>query len=251
MTTPSSAPSRHHRSVKNYLIDRRFQLKYAGLLFGVAALLSLALGLLLWNTSLALSSQSEKAVASGQQAVALAQQVADESKKVSAVVRMNIVEDPFYRDNPELLAAFQDDQKKQDAAMAAQQKELEDRAASLAAQAAAIAGEQQRMLLGLFAILALLAVGVGLLGIVVTHKVAGPIFKMTRQMQALGDGQLRLPDPLRKGDELVGFFGAFEEMVRKLRAQREKELALLAEAKDGDAAALGALEKELARALDR
>src|SRR5690606_16831016 len=128
--------------------------------------------------------------------------------KVSAVVRMNIVKDPFYKDDPELLAAFQDDQKKQDEAMAAQQRELQARADALAAQAEGLAAQQRTMLLALFVLLALLAVGVGVAGIVVTHKVAGPIFKMTRQIRALGEGRWRVPDPLRKGDELADFFGA-------------------------------------------
>jgi nitrogen fixation/metabolism regulation signal transduction histidine kinase len=255
-TTPSEAPPRrHHRSVKNYLLDRHFQLKYAGILFGVAGALSLALGFLLYRTSKELVTQSQQAVASGQQAVTLAQQVAAESEKVSAVVRMNIVQDPTYKDNPELIAAFQAEQKKEDATMAAQQEELRDQAERLATQAGAIGSQQRTMLIALFVLLGFLVVGVGLAGIVVTHKVAGPIFKMTRQIQALGQGSFRLPSPLRKGDELADFFGAFETTVKKLRAQREKELALLAQAKEsleeGEARArLEELESELARALE-
>lgn len=249
---------RHHRSVKNYLLDSHFQLKYAGLLFAVAASLSLVLGLLLWNTSEKLVAQSQQAVGSGQQAVSLAQQVAEESEKVSAVVRMNIVEDPTYKDNPELLAAFQSEQSEQDAALAAQQEALREHAGALTRQAEGIAEQQHRMLLALFVLLALLAVGVGLAGIVVTHKVAGPIFKMTRQMNELGEGHFRLPAPLRKGDELAHFFGAFETMVKKLREQRDKELSLLDDAKKSlerntsadDRAPLVALEKELRRALE-
>ena len=45
---------RHKRQFKNYLLDRGFQLKYAGLLFAVAGVLSVVLGFLLWRTSQAL-----------------------------------------------------------------------------------------------------------------------------------------------------------------------------------------------------
>ena len=46
---PSSNPSRSNRSVKRFLLDRHFQLKYTSMIVGVAALLSIALGGFLVN----------------------------------------------------------------------------------------------------------------------------------------------------------------------------------------------------------
>src|SRR5690606_38470966 len=66
-----------------------------------------------------------------------------------------------------------------------------------------------------------------LAGIVVTHKVAGPIFKMKRQLKALENGNFEVPSPLRKGDELKEFFDSFNDMVRALRKRQEDEIALL------------------------
>jgi geranylgeranyl reductase len=54
-------------------------------------------------------------------------------------------------------------------------------------------------------------------GIVFTHKVAGPIFKMKRLLRQVGAGKLVLRERLRKGDELQHFFEVFEEMVAELR----------------------------------
>ena len=46
---------RYKRKLSNFLLDRSFQLKYAGFLFGVAAVLSAGLGYLLWTTNTARS----------------------------------------------------------------------------------------------------------------------------------------------------------------------------------------------------
>jgi methyl-accepting chemotaxis protein len=244
--------------MRNYLLDAGFQLKYAGYLVAIAALLSLVLGWRLWATSQALVGQSKEAVAQGLLAVSLGQKVAEESKKVSSVVEMNLVEDPFYADQPELLEAFKADRAKQSGALSEQQKELEGQAQTLADQAGAIARQQRAMLTALFSLLALLVIGVGLAGIVITHRIAGPIFKMTRQIRQIGEGHWRIPDPLRKGDELAHFFGAFEAMVRSMRDQRQRELDLLDElgeavgGEDGDdrRARVDALRAEMNKALE-
>jgi nitrogen fixation/metabolism regulation signal transduction histidine kinase len=102
----------------------------------------------------------------------------------------------------------------------------------LSSQSAEIEAGQQAMLMTLFGVLLLLSVAVGLAGIVVTHKVAGPIYKMTRQFHDVADGHWNMPSPLRKGDELGDFFREFEDMVRALRTQREKEMEILAELKE-------------------
>ena len=58
MTTASAAPpqpqqktGRHQRSIKNYLLDAKFQLKYTGYIVGVTLFVSGILGAVLWNTS--------------------------------------------------------------------------------------------------------------------------------------------------------------------------------------------------------
>jgi hypothetical protein len=225
--TAKARGGRNRRRIRNFLLDRRFQLKYAGYLVLVAAVLSVSLGLLLWSTSQSLVGQSREAVRQSEQVVELSRDVAAESKKVSEVVKMNIIKDPVYSESPELLAAFKADANKQEATIKKQQEALEAQAAALTQQSANIAAEQRTMFLTLLLVLTALVVGVGLAGIVVTHKVAGPIFKMTRQIRTVASGNWRIPQKLRKGDELMDFFGEFETMVRSLREQREKELSLL------------------------
>lgn len=241
---------RHKRHLRNYLLDRSFQLKYAGLLFGVAALLSATLGMLLWNESQLLIGQSQSAVERGRRAVELGKQVSEERRKVTEVVRMNIQSDPIYAENPELLEELAAENKVADAKVLAQEEQLRENAETLAKQADELEGQRRTMMYALFGLLTLLAVLMGVLGIVVTHRIAGPIFKMTRQIRTIRDGDWRVPAPLRKGDELAEFFGAFEDMVKAMRAQREHEIALLKEAIDADEReALDALQLEMAKVL--
>src|SRR5262245_19540470 len=69
-TSVHNAPAAlHHRSMKNYLLDRHFQLKYTGFLVGIALLLSAALGGLLWSANLKVIEQSQRAVEQGRATV--------------------------------------------------------------------------------------------------------------------------------------------------------------------------------------
>ena len=68
---------------------------------------------------------------------------------------------------------------------------------------------------------------IGVLGIYITHKVAGPIYKMKMLLRQVGDGKLTFHGRLRKGDELQDFFEAFATMVEKLSARQRRECELL------------------------
>jgi methyl-accepting chemotaxis protein len=205
----TGAAPKHQRSVKNYLIDRGFQLRYAGFLVGTALVLSTALGALLWRTS-------SEVIVQGQKTVERGQLVLVESRRVSQVVAMNIAKE--YKDDPELAKAFGENAE-HDA------QKLKDEQDRLERDAAFLAQQQKELLGGLVAILAVLVVALGFTGIVFTHKVAGPIFKMKRLLRQVGEGKLVLREKLRKGDELHHFFTVFEEMVASLRKHQEAEIA--------------------------
>lgn len=256
----SSIPTtgRHQRKLKNYLLDPHFQLKYSAYLVAIAVVLGGSLGVVLWQTSEEVVVQAQKNVEQGQQVVNLGREVVGESRKVSEVVRMNIVKDPVYQDNPALLEAFTTDANKQDERLKSQEAKLVAQAQSLKQETDKLKAFQSRMMATLLAVLVLLMVGIFVTGIMVTHKVAGPIFKMKRQIREVGDGHLRIPGKLRKGDELVHFFEAFERMVKSLRARQEAEIEMLDRAiadLDGKASdealkPLHDLRREMQQALD-
>jgi nitrogen fixation/metabolism regulation signal transduction histidine kinase len=210
---PSDFPTpsvRSQRKLRNYLLDRKFQLKYANLAAGIALVLSVSLGALLWTAS-------EHTVVQSRAAVALGSEVLVESRKVSEVVAMNIVRDPVYSENPSLKAAFEADAKAQAATLGSQQARLEGHAATL---------ERARVQFGaiLIASLLLLVAMLWMGGIVLTHRVAGPIHKMKKQLRAVRDGDWAVPGPLRRGDELTEFFDTFNDMVTALRERRIAEI---------------------------
>lgn len=204
-------PNRHQRSARNYLLDRNFQLRYTGFIVGVAVVISLVLGGVIWKTS-------SEVIEQGQATVERGKQVVVQSRKVSQVVAMNIAKE--YKDDPELAKTFGDAAEKDDEKLQQEQAQLERDAAFLTSR-------QRGLLIGLVAVLSVMVIALGLLGIVFTHKVAGPIFKMKRLLRQVGEGKLVLRERLRKGDELKDFFETFERMVEDLRGRQEAKIAKL------------------------
>jgi nitrogen fixation/metabolism regulation signal transduction histidine kinase len=244
-TTVSVPPgTRHKRHLRNYLLDPSFQLKYANFVAAIALVLSGALGFLLWQTSAEMVEQSQKAVSLGKEVI-------DESLKVSEVVRMNIVKDPVYSENPLLKEAFESDAKDQDEKLRRGQSELRAQAESLERQS----DRYSRLLI---AALSVLVVALWLAGIVITHRVAGPVYKMRRQIRDLQKGNFKVPSPLRKGDELKSFFDAFNDMVESLRARQRDEIRRIDESLEALApdvapeklSGLKSLRAEMAASLD-
>ena len=109
--------------------------------------------------------------------------------------------------------------------------------------------------------LTMVGVGIGLAVIlsgyllIMTHKVAGPLFKVSMYFDRMAKGQLGKVTPLRSGDMLQDFYLSFAEMHDAVRARALEDNAALAAALDelkasknltdyrGDARA--ALDKEL------
>ncbi len=78
---------------------------------------------------------------------------------------------------------------------------------------------------GIFVVLEV--VGLFLWGILVTHRIAGPLFIIDRYLGALRSGIYPDMRPLRRHDELQGFFDSFSSTVDTLRERDEKELEII------------------------
>jgi methyl-accepting chemotaxis protein len=198
----STETGAYKRSVRNYLLDSRFQLKYTGYLVFVTLVISGVMGAVLYTTTRSMYEESAKVV--------------EENAKVSEVSRMNIKD--LASDSPELLAEFN--------------KEATEHDKAVAAQEATLIAQQKLVIWSLGGGLALMVALIGLLGIYFTHKVAGPIYKMKRLLKQVGQGNLRVDARLRKGDELQDFFDAFTQMVAGLRDIEKKQLDELDRAAD-------------------
>ncbi len=66
-------------------------------------------------------------------------------------------------------------------------------------------------------------------GIILTHKVAGPLFKITLYMKKVKEGNLGPIYDLRKGDQLHDFFESFKQMHTSLRRECEQQVKILDE----------------------
>ncbi|MFO0663837.1 MAG: hypothetical protein U0174_07795 [Polyangiaceae bacterium] len=200
----TAPPEKFKRSIRNYLLDSRFQLKYTGwMLFG-AIIISAVLGTFLLKTSNEVVAQSEK--------------VAAESKKVSDVMKMQVKDDPVYALDPVLAKAVGSAASSSDAEVQNQQR--------------ALLQKQRGMLNTVIGALLALVVLIGALGIYTTHKIVGPIYMMKLLLKQVGDGKLNFNRKPRKGDELQDFFEAFSRMVEKLKKRQRLEVERLEDAID-------------------
>lgn len=82
-------------------------------------------------------------------------------------------------------------------------------------------------------VLVMAGVGIGLVLIlslylvVMTHKVAGPLYKVSRYFDEMAQGRVGDTWPLRKGDMLQDFYEKFKEMHDAVRAQKKADNELV------------------------
>jgi hypothetical protein len=140
-----------------------------------------------------------------------------------------------------------------DAGMAATAEEVavyERCVAGLSGKVAVLARRQQMIFWVLIGVGVLLALGLLVYGILMTHKVAGPLHKVTLYLDKLRNGRYDPVYNLRKGDHLVGFYEHFKAAHAGMRTLQDEDLvrlrALLAAA---DQAQLAGRSPEMAAAL--
>jgi nitrogen fixation/metabolism regulation signal transduction histidine kinase len=150
----------YRRKLSNYLLNKSLQLRYVALVTAVSAVISGALGYLIWRQELEASSHVVTALDS----------VFDDAEMHDNMVGRTSTDD--------------------------------------------------RNL-----VLRMAAVGLGLMGvlflylIVMTHKVAGPLFKVSRYFDEMAAGRLGPVYSLRKKDMLKDFYDKFRDMHESLRDQ--------------------------------
>ena len=85
-----------------------------------------------------------------------------------------------------------------------------------------------------------LVVGLALYGIKMTHRVAGPLFKVGLYLHKMRDGRFDKVYNLRKGDQLVDFYDQFKAAHGGVVAMQQDDIARIAQViAAADAAGLG------------
>jgi hypothetical protein len=74
----------------------------------------------------------------------------------------------------------------------------------------------------------ILVLSIGGVGILLTHKVAGPLYKISSFFGRIRDNRLGpAPAKLRKGDELQNFYLSFKDMHQAIRGRVEDDVRVL------------------------
>lgn len=186
------APNKaHKRYLRNYLLNRGFQLRYTATVVLLCSLLLAVLGFY-WHREMAVASD---------------------------IVEVKVLTDMREADAQRI----QDDLRAHDRLRVA-------------------------VLLGVGLLLCLSVAG---FTIVLTHKVAGPLYVIQRTVERLAAGDLTPLRPMRKGDQLVEFHQAFASLVLALRRRAEADDQALHQAEKAlrAAEAAGDDEEERAEAL--
>ena len=89
------------------------------------------------------------------------------------------------------------------------------------------ADRDREVLLSIVGGIVLMGLVLGFTGIIVTHRLVGPAYKLRKLIHEVAAGKLKIMGHLRKGDELQEVFEAFAEMINALRAAQAKEIAEL------------------------
>ena len=203
------------RKLRNYLLDAPLQLRFTAVLVLATLLGAGLLGIFLARALNRLSEQAERAVEARAAAAQASHELGNASLSKTLLERFN---------DPAFTAQLERQSRAIDAAYQAEQVQVAEQRRDVARESTRIGW------LVLFSVL-VFALAVLLLGIVVTHRIAGPVYRVRRLLLDLGEGRRDVPrHGLRDGDELRELFDAAASLVKTLRAEDEAPLEVVSAA---------------------
>jgi HAMP domain-containing protein len=221
------------RKLRNFLLDARFQLKFAGYFVVLTLIITGLLGAFLVRTTDSLFSQIASSVEARKKA-------AETSKELGNCTLNNELTRNL--DDPDFAAKLSERSRAIDAAFEAERAAAQE-------QSIEVQRQQQWTFYALLGVLAAFIVLIALTAIVITHRIVGPLFRIKRMAREVAAGMVRPPTyGLRPSDELHDVFDVFVEMVTQLRGRTEADLAAL---KAGDPEALKKLQAALEDRLNK
>ncbi len=277
---PTSAP-KPKRHLKNYLLDKSFQLTYALIIVVIAVLLTGLLGFLIYHQTSESSrlhekqanetidifkSQSNETISVFKAASTRTESVfttqSNETKKVfkekteaaTGILALIVSQKEKYPELASMAKMSMDQMKKDDIADIAKMnkqvaknkktltteiengikskkkqlaKALEKMTVDKAKAATIRKTNNQRILIGVVIFSLIFIIIIFLYTIVLTHKVAGPLFKISNYFKKMEDDDFSRTWPLRKGDQLQEFYKKFENAHGAIVSRKKEELKKL------------------------
>ncbi len=231
-----STGDRAQRRLKNFLLDARFQLKFASYFVALTLVVSALLGVFLYRTTSSLFDQMSESVGARAKAAETSRELGRCALNNELATKMN---DPTFAQTLEARS------RDIDAAFEAESQNTLKLHAQLVSQ-------QKVTGFALMGGLVLFIVLTAFIAIVITHRIVGPLFRIKRMAREVGSGVMQPPTyGLRPGDELQDVFEIFAAMITNLRARTEGDRQAVDAALTGDRAALEKLKAELDARLAR
>jgi hypothetical protein len=194
------------RRLRNFLLDAPMQLRFTAVLVTATLLGAGLLGIFLARALNRLSEQAERAVEARAAAAQASHELGNASLSKTLLDRFN---------DPAFTAQLERQSRAIDAAYQAEQVQV-------AEQRREVARESTRIGWLVLLSVVVFTLAVLLLGIVITHRIAGPVYRVRRLLDDLGEGRREVPrHGLRDGDELRELFESASTLVKKLRAEDE------------------------------
>jgi hypothetical protein len=194
------------------LVDPRFQLKHTAWLVGVIAVLMAAAGVVIVRSV-------NQASRFARDAAAQAERALRESQTATRAMHMNRLLEAAEGPEETRLAVERE--------FVAADRAAERNLAQARQQGSDVEGARRRLLLLLLGVAVALLVLVAVMGIVITERIVGPVFRVKRMLRQVGTGRLVAAYGPRKHDELGDLFETFQQMTYSLKALQLDRIATL------------------------
>ena len=177
LTSMEATMAPRQRRLRNYLLDAPLQLRFTAVLVLATLLGAGLLGIFLARALNRLAEQAERAVEARAAAAQASHELGNASLSRTLLERFN---------NPEFTAQLERQSRAIDAAYQAEQVQVDEQRREVARESVRI-GWLVALSVGVFALAVLL------IGIVLTHRIAGPVFRVRRLLEDLGQGRREVP----------------------------------------------------------
>jgi nitrogen fixation/metabolism regulation signal transduction histidine kinase len=203
------------RRWRNFLIEPKFQLKFAAYLIAVTLVLAAVLGVFLFRNTQALLDEASHSLEARSRAAEASRELSNATLSNELIKKMG---------DPVFVAQLQ-------AASQTIDERYEAERAAIVVQRSELVRRQRNMWLAFVGTLAGFLFLITLTTIVLTHRVAGPLMRIRRMVKEVAAGTIRPPPyGLRESDELKDIFDATRGMMHVLRKQNEDDVLVLSHA---------------------
>lgn len=201
----------HKRKLRNYLLDPSLQITFAVYSVAVAVLVAGLVGTFLFRTTRTLFSEMDIAVQARSKAADTSKELGNAA--LSAELLQHFEDPSFEAELKKKSKSIDDSYEAEKNAIVQQKKDIE--------------AKQRLFNIGLFLALIAFAFLTGFASIVLTHRVAGPLLRVRRILNEIGEGKYDPPAyGLRDGDELREMFDDATKAVTALKVRRDEAIAM-------------------------